>query len=93
MIRGDLARAHQILGGINFCRNILIFICYMFSLKISVHIVSMRGYTKKLMEEKEKTTRLHTRGGPDGPEVRIISVCEARMVVDCNHPGSRFETP
>ena len=64
-----------------------------FSLKISVHIVSMRGYTKKLMEEKEKTTRLHTRGGPDGPEVRIMSVCEARMVVDCNHPGSRFETP
>ena len=53
----------------------------------------MRGYTKKLMEEKEKTTRLHTRGGPDGPEVRIMSVCEARMVVDCNHSSSRFETP
>ena len=53
----------------------------------------MRGYRKKLMDGKEKTTRSHTRGSPDGPEVRIMVVCEARMVVDCNHPGSQFETP
>ena len=47
---------------------------------MSVHIVSMRGYRKKLMEGKEKTTRSHTRGSPDGPEVRIMKAGGARMV-------------
>ena len=51
-----------------------------FSRKMSVHIVSMRGYRKKLMEGKEKTTRSHISGGPDGPEVRIMKAGGARMV-------------
>ena len=51
-----------------------------FSRKMSVHMVSMSGYTKKLMEGKEKMTRSHTSGGPDGPEVRIMKAGGARMV-------------
>ena len=37
-----------------------------FSRKMSVLIVSMSGYTKKLMERKEKTMRSHTSGGAEG---------------------------
>ena len=51
-----------------------------FPRKMSVHMVSMRGYTKKLMEGKEKTTRSQMSGGPDGPEVRIMKAGGARMV-------------
>ena len=55
---------------------------------MSMHAVKMRSYTLKLMEGKEKTSRWHTRGGPDGPEARIMKAGGARMVVDCVHPGS-----
>ena len=51
-----------------------------FSLKMSVHKVSMRGYTKKLMEGKEKTTKSHMSGGPEGPEVKIMKAGGARIV-------------
>ena len=43
-----------------------------FSRKMSVLIVSMSGYTKKLMEGKEKTMRSHISGGLKGPEVRTV---------------------
>ena len=51
-----------------------------FSRKMSVLIVSMRGYTKKLMEGKEKTMRSHIRGGLKGPEVRIVRAGGVRKV-------------
>lgn len=51
-----------------------------FSRNMSVLIVSMSGYTKKLMEGKEKTMRSHKSGGLKGPEVRIDKAGGVRKV-------------
>ena len=51
-----------------------------FSRKMSVLIVSMSGYTKKLIEGKEKTMRSHISGGLKGPEVKTVRAGGARKV-------------
>ena len=51
-----------------------------FSLNMSVLIVSMSGYTKKLMEGKEKTMRSQISGGLKGSEVRTVKAGGVRKV-------------